>query len=301
MDVIEITNGLGFPEGPVVLDDGSILVVEIAKGFLTRVSATGEQEVVANLGGGPNGAALGPGGFCYVCNNGGFEWHQGRDGRTFPGNQPTDYSGGRIERVDLQTGSVETLYDACDGERLKGPNDLVFDRQGGFWFTDHGKTRPRDRDRTGVFYAEADGSRIEEVIFPLEAPNGIGLSPDETELYVAETPTGRVWAYRLSAPGVIDAEHPRRMLSQRSDFHMFDSLAVDADGSVCVATLITGGITVHAPDGSGTEFYPMPDVITTNIAFGGVNHAEAFITLSSTGKLVKVDWPRPGLRLNFQY
>nr|MCH9820903.1 SMP-30/gluconolactonase/LRE family protein [Gammaproteobacteria bacterium] len=237
---------------------------------------------------------------CYICNNGGFEWHKGRDGRVFPGEQPANYTGGRIERVDLKTGAVETLYEACNGERLKGPNDLVFDQTGGFWFTDHGKTSPRTRDRTGVFYAAADGSRIEEVIFPMEAPNGIGLSPDEKTLYVAETPTGRLWAYAIASPGALDVDIPRRMLAQRPDFHMFDSLAVDASGNVCVATLITGGITSHSPDGSAVEFFAMPDVLTTNIAFGGEDLQTAYITLSSTGKLIKATWPTPGLRLNFQ-
>mgnify|MGYP000710268008 FL=1 len=300
MDVAVITEGLQFPEGPVALSDGSVLVVEIQRGTLTRVAEDGTQSIVAELGGGPNGAALGPDGHCYICNNGGFEWHKGRDGRVFPGEQPANYTGGRIERVDLKTGAVETLYEACNGERLKGPNDLVFDQTGGFWFTDHGKTSPRTRDRTGVFYAAADGSRIEEVIFPMEAPNGIGLSPDEKTLYVAETPTGRLWAYAIASPGALDVDIPRRMLAQRPDFHMFDSLAVDASGNVCVATLITGGITSHSPDGSAVEFFAMPDVLTTNIAFGGEDLQTAYITLSSTGKLIKATWPTPGLRLNFQ-
>ncbi|MBT5010490.1 SMP-30/gluconolactonase/LRE family protein [Pseudomonadales bacterium] len=300
MDVTVMTQGLAFPEGPVALSDGAVLVVEIQRGTLTRVAEDGTQSIVAELGGGPNGAALGPDGHCYICNNGGFEWHKGRDGRVFPGEQPANYTGGRIERVDLKTGAVETLYEACNGERLKGPNDLVFDQTGGFWFTDHGKTSPRTRDRTGVFYAAADGSRIEEVIFPMEAPNGIGLSPDEKTLYVAETPTGRLWAYAIASPGALDVDIPRRMLAQRPDFHMFDSLAVDASGNVCVATLITGGITSHSPDGSAVEFFAMPDVLTTNIAFGGEDLQTAYITLSSTGKLIKATWPTPGLRLNFQ-
>ena len=300
MDVTVMTQGLAFPEGPVALSDGAVLVVEIQRGTLTRVAEDGTQSIVAELGGGPNGAALGPDGHCYICNNGGFEWHKGRDGRVFPGEQPANYTGGRIERVDLKTGAVETLYEACNGERLKGPNDLVFDQTGGFWFTDHGKTSPRTRDRTGVFYAAADGSRIEEVIFPMEAPNGIGLSPDEKTLYVAETPTGRLWAYAIASPGALDVDIPRRMLAQRPDFHMFDSLAVDASGNVCVATLITGGITSHSPDGSTVEFFAMPDVLTTNIAFGGEGLQTAYITLSSTGKLIKATWPTPGLRLNFQ-
>ena len=294
-----VTTGLAFPEGPIVMDDGSVILVEIKRGTLTQVGTDGKQEVIAHLGGGPNGAALGPDGYCYVCNNGGFKWHVASDGRVFPGEQPEDYLGGSIQRVDLRTGAFETIYEACDGERLKGPNDIVFDRTGGFWFTDHGKTRPRDRDRTGVLYARPDGTLISEAIFPLEGPNGIGLSPDEKTLYVAETPTGRVWAYPLSAPGEVDKTQPRAMLAQRADYHMFDSLAVDAEGNVCVATLITGGISIHAPDGSSVEFVPMPDVLTTNIAFGGPDTKTAFVTLSTTGQLLKTEWPTQGLRLNF--
>ena len=141
--------------------------------------------------------------------------------------------------------------------------------------------------------------RFREAIFPLEGPNGIGLSPDERTLYVAETPTGRVWAYPLSSPGEIDTSQPRVMLAQRPDYHMFDSLAVDAEGNVCVATLITGGISIHSPDGQKVEFIETPDVLTTNVAFGGTDLKTAFITLSSTGQLVKMDWATQGLKLNF--
>ena len=70
-------------------------------------------------------------------------------------------------------------------EKLRGPNDLVFDAHGGFWFTDLGKVRTHDMDRGRVYYARADGSHIHEAAYPLFNPNGIGLSPDETELYVA--------------------------------------------------------------------------------------------------------------------
>ena len=294
-----IATGLAFPEGPVVMGDGSVILVEIQRGTLTRVTQSGEVSVIAELGGGPNGAALGPDGHCYVCNNGGFKWYTARDGRVFPGDQPDDYVGGSIQRVNLSTGVSDTVYDQCEGESLKGPNDLVFDRTGGFWFTDHGKSRPRDRDRSGVFYARPDGSMIWERIFPLEGPNGIGLSPDERTLYVAETPTGRVWAYPLASPGEIDASQPRTMLAQRPDYHLFDSLAVDAMGNVCVATLITGGISIHSPDGDRVELVDTPDVLTTNIAFGGNHLKTAFITLSSTGRLVKTDWATEGLKLNF--
>jgi gluconolactonase len=294
--ITEITTGLQFPEGPIAMPDGSIIVVEIQRGTVSRVSPEGSIEVIATPGGGPNGAAIGPDGACYICNNGGFEWHE-RNSLVFPGDQPNDYSGGRIERVDLSSGEVNVLYTECNGNPLRGPNDIVFDRQGGFWFTDHGKNRPRDKDRTGVYYATIDGQHIREVIFPMEAPNGIGLSPAEDQLYVAETPTGRLWSFDISEPGVIDGA--RRMLAQIPDYHMFDSLAVDAEGNICVATLITGGITVHSPDGERAQLIEMPDILTTNICFGGEDLKTAYITLSSTGSLISIPWHCAGLPLNF--
>jgi gluconolactonase len=297
--ITEITTELQFPEGPIAMPDGSIIVVEIARGTLSRVDPNGSIDVLADLGGGPNGAAIGPDGACYICNNGGFIWHKSGSGLLFPGHQPENYSGGRIERVDLTTGEVSVVYTECEDHELRGPNDIVFDAQGGFWFTDHGKTRGRDRDRTGVYYGTVDGKNIVEAIFPMEAPNGIGLSPDETTLYVAETPTGRLWAYPLLEPGQIDQNERPVMMAQLPDYHMFDSLAVDAEGNICVATLITGGITIHSPDGADARIMPMPDVLTTNICFGGENLKTAFITLSTTGKLVSCDWETPGLALNF--
>ena len=297
--ITEITTELQFPEGPIAMPDGSIIVVEIARGTLSRVDPNGSIEVIADLGGGPNGAAIGPDGACYTCNNGGFIWHKSSSGLLFPGHQPENYSGGRIERVDLATGEVSVVYTECEGHQLRGPNDIVFDAQGGFWFTDHGKTRDRDRDRTGVYYGTIDGKHIVEAIFPMEAPNGIGLSPDEKTLYVAETPTGRLWAYQLSGPGQIDQNERPIMMAQLPDYHMFDSLAVDAAGNICVATLITGGITIHSPDGANARLVPMPDVLTTNICFGGDDLKTAFITLSTTGKLISCDWETAGLALNF--
>jgi gluconolactonase len=302
-DLREITTGLEFPEGPVALPDGSVLVVEVKRGTLTRVAPDGRQTVVARTGGGPNGAAIGPDGKIYVCNNGGFTWHEVA-GLTAPGEQPGDYTGGSIQRVDLDTGRVETLYTACDGRALRGPNDLVFDTTGGFWFTDHGKLRARERDRGGVYYARADGTAIREVIFPLDAPNGIGLSPDGRRLYVAETYTGRLWAWDVTSPGVLVSaaglsENGGTLVAGLPGYQLFDSLAVDGAGHVCVATLANGGITVVAPDGTSLEHVPMPDPITTNLCFGGPALRTAYVTLSGTGRLVAMEWPRPGLRLAY--
>ena len=302
MDVRPLAQGLEFPEGPVALADGSVLLVEIAAGAIVRISPDGTKTTVARPGGGPNGAAIGPDSKCYVCNNGGFEWHvEGMHRR--PVGQARDYVGGRIERIDLETGAVECLYRAAGEVALKGPNDLVFDAQDGFYFTDLGKVRARDMDRGAVYYAKADGSFITEVAFPLVTPNGIGLSPDGKTLYVAETEAARLWAFDIVEPGVVRKEpwpspHGGRLVAGVGGYQRFDSLALDAEGRICVATLINGGITVISPDGRHVEHHPMPDPITTNICFGGPELKTAFITLSWTGRLVAVDWPVPGLRLN---
>ena len=141
------------------MSDGSVIVTEIARGTITRVGADGATDVVAETGGGPNGAAMGPDGKLYVCNNGKAFDYVDMDGMMLPVQPPSNYEGGRIERVDIDSGEVEVLYTECDGRPLRAPNDIVFDAHGGFWFTDHGLREERTSDRTGVFYAKPDGSR----------------------------------------------------------------------------------------------------------------------------------------------
>lgn len=302
MELRELASGLKFPEGPVAIADGDVILVEIARGTLTKVGADGSLQVLANLGGGPNGAALGPDGAMYIANNGGcFSWDDAM-GLTVPGAVPPSWKGGSIQRVDLSNGAVSTLYTESSSGPLRAPNDLVFDGKGGFWFTDHGVRLDRTSDRTGVHYAKADGSSCEELIFPLEAPNGIGLSPDGSRLYVAETHTGRVFWWSLSAPGEVERDtevgHGGRLLAGLPGLQLLDSLAVDAEGWVCVGTLVNGGITAISPDGDTIEHRPLPDPLVTNICFGGPELRTAYVTLSGTGALVSFEWPRRGLRLH---
>ncbi|HEU4841948.1 MAG TPA: SMP-30/gluconolactonase/LRE family protein, partial [Ilumatobacteraceae bacterium] len=68
-------------------------------------------------------------------------------------------------------------------------------------------------------------------------------------------------------------------------------------GNVCVATIVNGGVSVVSPAGELVDFVPTGDLITTNVCFGGDDLTTAYITLSSTGRLVKTTWPRPGLQL----
>jgi gluconolactonase len=307
MKIREIAAGLQFPEGPIALDDGSVLLVEIARGTLSRVTPDGRVHVVADLGGGPNGAAIGPDGAVYVCNNGGFRWATESDGCHRPIGQADDYSGGRIERVDLATGRFERVYDTVEGQALRGPNDIVFDAHGGFYFTDLGKVRAREMDRGGVFYGRPDGSSVHVIARPVMTPNGIGLSPDGATLYYAETEGARVWAFDIETPGRVRKDgwpspHGGRLVvaAPGGHYQRFDSMALDAFGNVCVATLIHGGISVVSPDGRVASHVPLPDRFTTNLCFGGKDRRTAFVTLSGSGRLVAIDdWPVPGLQLNY--
>lgn len=302
LDYRELAKDLEFPEGPIALPDGDLLVVEIHRGTLTRVVAEGDVVTVADCGGGPNGAALAPDGSVLVCNNGGFAWERLGPLLIPKGHDPETYVGGKIQRVDLDSGTVVDLYTECDGLPLRSPNDIVCDADGGFWFTDSGCQRDRDRDRTGIFYAAADGSAIREAIFPAETPNGIGLSPDGLRLYVAESITGRVFYWDLAGPGepiLSPGLLPGggTLLANPPGLTLFDSMAVEANGNICVATVGDGGITVIAPDGEVVERYTVDDPLCTNICFGGTDNRTAFITLSGTGRLVAADWPRSGLEL----
>lgn len=303
-ELTKIADGLLFPEGPVALDDGGVLLVEMRRGTLSRVHPDGRVEVAAECGGGPNSAAFGPDGRVYVCNNGGYFDYRDIEGMgTMPVPTPA-HEAGMIQAVDLDSGEVEVVYTECEGQPLIAPNDLVFDDEGGLYFTDHGVDAEHDRS-AGVLYAKADGSSIVPLAYGTISANGVGLSPDGTHLYVAETHTGKLLVWDVVAPGEVvksvgaDGPHGGRLLHKAPDGQLFDSLAVDASGWVNVATLVNGGITSVSPSGSEVVHLPVPDPITTNICFGGDGLGTAFITASATGTLYRTPWDRPGLDLAY--
>ena len=276
-----IADGLAFPEGPVVMADGSVIVVESLGGRITRCW-NGRKETLCAIGDGPNGGAIGPDGALYVCNNGGIgPQYFARSDRV-----------GRIERVDLATGRFERVYEACDGRPLSAPNDLVFDADGNLWFTDFGRLETHGKQFGGLYCARPDGSAIVRIKDRATSYNGVGLAPDMRTVYVADTIEARIYAFE------------RRLVEQQPRFVAtvpgkvsLDSLALTAAGNLCVATIgDAGAISTVTPDGRVSSI-ATGDRVTTNIAFGGGDMRDAFITYSMQGKLVKMRWPEPGLRL----
>ncbi len=265
----------------------------------------GRQEIVAALGGGPNGAAIGPDGCCYVCNNGGYTWVK-EDGCLRPAGilNPKHYSGASIQKVNLSSGKIEKLMTHSDLGPLAGPNDIAFDATGGYWFTDTGKAWKTEQSRGAVHYVHAGMNNASTPLHPLVMPNGVGLSVGDEELFVAETVTGRLWAFALTGPGEVarlpwPSPTSGRLVVGLSGLQNMDSLALDAMGNIIVGTLMSGGLTVISPDGKILDFIELDDPYVSNICFGGDNYKTAFVTLSYTGRVIAIDWPEAGLSLPF--
>lgn len=275
--MVMLASDLAFPEGPVSLPDGTVLVGEEGRGRVTRVATDGSKTVIAETGGSPNGLALGPDGGIYVCNNGGLAFTVVAEVWTPTGLAP-DHDGGWIQRIELSTGAVEVVADMASGRRLGAPNDLVFDGMGHCWFT--------DIVRGAVFVLNPMNGDIREAIGGLELPNGIGLSPDGARLYVSETYTGKLLTALVAdcVPAVLWSSH---------DSHGLDSMAVDGAGNICVASLGgASGISVVTPGGELDRLVKVPDhdEYVTNICFATDGTERAYITSSSLGRLYATHW-----------
>jgi gluconolactonase len=289
-----LASGLAFPEGPIALSDGSLLIVEMFGPYLTRIHANGRVERICAVPGGPNGIAMGPDGRVYVCNNGAaFSGVFRNNNWDLWYSDVATYVGGAIQAIDLTTCAIETLYTQSDGIPLSAPNDIVFDAHGGFYFTDLGYMHDT-RKRTGIYYASPHGDAMRFVVGS-ESANGVGLAPDGETLYWNITPTAQVMACQLAAPGVV--AHAPQQLYRFDTGCMLDSLAIDSAGNVCVAILGAGAIGVITPTGELCEYYATGSSGTTNICFGGADLRTAFVTLGGSGEVVTMRWPRAGLAL----
>ncbi|OBG58202.1 MULTISPECIES: SMP-30/gluconolactonase/LRE family protein [unclassified Mycobacterium] len=296
-----LAEGLSFPESPVVYDDGSVVVSEMAAGRITRVRPDGVTETVAETGGGPNGVARLPDGRLVVCQNGGSTFGLGPWPYDFAGCAtlfrpvgPPDHPVLPALQLVEAGGQVSTLFTefvtrSGSTVPLMRPSDICVDGDGGFYVTDGGATRDRNRSMTGLLYGTVDGM-LREIVYPLEMPNGVALSPDGTLLYVAETRTRRIWEFTLDGPGAVSRARGLATVPSGGPLNIggADGLCVDAAGRILVATLGTGGLTVISPTGELLGTISADDPMTTNVALSRDGET-LFMTLASSGRLVMVE------------
>ncbi|HVB47196.1 MAG TPA: SMP-30/gluconolactonase/LRE family protein [Burkholderiales bacterium] len=256
-----------FLEGPSFDRHGDLWVTDIPYGRVFRVDAAGSFTLVAEYDGWPNGLKI----------------H--RDGRIFI----TDYKRG-LMLLDPNSGAVTPLLTHYRSESFKGVNDLVFASNGDLFFTDQGQTGLHDP--TGrVFRLRADG-RLECLLDTIPSPNGLVLNLEESVLYVAVTRDNSVWRLPLMPDGGVSKVGAFVRLSGGTGP---DGLALDGDGNLYVCHVGMGSVWVFSPLGEPLyRIRSCAGLMTTNVAFGGAESRELFVTESDSGSILRAVLPVPG-------
>lgn len=266
----QFASGIDFPEGPAFDSEGRLHLVAMGSGDVLRLDSVGGVEVLTHTGGKPNGLAFGPDGLLYVC----------------------DAGLQAILTVD-ENNRQRTLVDEWAGGAFAGPNDLCFDPQGDFYFTDPvGSSADNPVGR--VFHCTCAGE-VREVASALAFPNGLALSEDAHTLLVVETLTRQVWAYEVLPDGCLG----RRSLfcEMREGGVGGDGLVLDVDGNVYVAHYGLGTIDVFDAAGRALAELPAGGANPTNVASGGMDRMDLYITEAETGAVTVQRTLRPGLEL----
>jgi gluconolactonase len=194
--------------------------------------------------------------------------------------------------------------DKCDGKPLRGPNDLTLDTpHGGFYFSDPGESS--DVHPIGTVHYVDRAGKTHLCDEKLAFPNGIVLTPDGKKLYLAESKKNRVLVYDVTAPGKIGnrqvfAELPTKDESKGQIDNQPDGMCLDADGNLYVAHYGMQQVQVLDPAGKLIRRYGGGNVTTSNVAFGGPNREQLFVTgglgaEAGGGGLFRLDLGVPGL------
>jgi gluconolactonase len=245
-----VATGIGFPEGPVVMPDGSVVIVDSYREQLTIVGADHTPRPFAHTGGAPNSCVMGSDGVFYICQNG---------GTTGPWRAKTMIDAS-IQWV-RPGGNAETLITEVEGIRLNGPNDLCFAPDGSLVFTDPGTYNPQNPDPSYLHRIFPDGTAKVLIAFPTPVfPNGVAVEPDGSVVW-DESYTGRV--RRIRPDGSI--EDLGRLPGEKP---IPDGMKIGADGRLYVADFMGKGIHVLAPDGTHEGIIPC-GAAPTNCTFDG--------------------------------
>jgi sugar lactone lactonase YvrE len=259
----KLGGGYKFTEGPDQGPDGRIWFNDIPNNRTHVYDAkTGEIAIWREKTGGANGLLWVPGGELFYCE-------------------------GTTRAVTRQKGdAIKPIVETVGGKRLNSPNDLVLDGQGGFYFTDprYGNAGgARELEKESVYYVTKT-DKISLATTEVTKPNGIVLSPDQRTLYVADTAEKQVYAFDVTAPGVVAN---RRVFAPSFS----DGMSIDIAGNLYLT--VDTGITVWSPAGEKIADIPCPES-PANCTFGGADNKTLFVT-ARTG-FYAIDLNIPGLR-----
>ena len=263
-----------FLEGPSFARDGTLYVVDIPFGRVFAIAPNGEWRVAAQYDGWPNGLKL----------------H--RDGRLFI----ADYRQGLLT-LDPATGTLAPLLRTRHSEGFKGLNDLHFATNGDLFLTDQGQTGLHDP--TGRVYRYTAAGRLEQLIGTVPSPNGLVLNLAENQLFVAVTRANAVWRLPLMGDGSVSKAGLFLQLSGGNSGP--DGMALDAEGGLVVAHI---GLGVWRFDALGRPTHLIETTLggqCTNVAFGGPDNRDLFITESQSGTILRARLPVPGQRMFGQF
>jgi len=260
-----------FLEGPVFDDCGNLYVTDIPWGRIFRIDALGNWSLIAEYDGEPNGMKF-------------------LDASTL---LITDYKNG-LMRLDISSGRVTPYLERRNSERFKGMNDLIFDGQGNLYFTDQGQSGLHDP--SGRLYRLRPDGQLDLLLSNVPSPNGVALSPDEKLLYLAVTRGNCVWRVPLLADGSV---------SKVSQFFTSygpsgpDGLAVDSEGRLLIANPGLGYVWVLNSRAEPVQVLrSQPGISTTNLAFGGADRSDLYVTDSTRGQILRAKMEVPGLALH---
>jgi gluconolactonase len=282
---------LGVPEGPVLLDDGSWLVVEMRpdRGCVSRISTDGVRQPIARTGR-PNGLAVDHGGDIWVAES------------SPPG----------LLRM-TPAGEITTIFSHCDGESFLFPNDLAFGPDGLLYMTDSG-IRIEDFEQAGqirsdwrtvhcdgrVYRIDPRSGEVTKLDDGIGFANGIAFDA-AGDLYVSETLRGDIYRYRLSSgPGVPHRERFGNVVARHTadELRGPDGMKFAADGDLYVTVFGQGDVTVLGPDGTVKRRLPTAGRAPTNLAFGPPGSRSVYVTETEVGTLEVLDVGVDGLPLH---
>lgn len=270
-----VGDGLRLPEGPTLMADGAVAVVEMRGEAVRRVGLDGSVTLLGDCGGGPNGSASGATGELYVANNGGLA--PGDDGGYWHAPRQMD---GCVQRVDPD-GGVRRVDVSLPGPEPHRLNDLCFGPDGTLYVTDSANWEQLRALNPGhVTAIGRDGSVLGSLELP-SMPNGVAFGPDG-RLHIAQSLTRKVLAVEV-ARGRFGV--PEEVLTLPAG--MPDGLAFAADGSLFVCGSVGNAIYVYAGGdlvdtvvtGAGTQ--------PTNCCIG--DDGALYVTYTLAGQLVAFD------------